>query len=344
MSKNKKKWPKIIALTLLVVVILGGVAGWLIYDYASVGYSGEKCRLFVDASNGEKALCDSLKKTLGEEYGGRVYEVWSKIAEPERLKSGSYVIEPGEEAWRFARRIKNRQQDPINITFNNLRNVEQLAARLDEQLLVDSLALHAAIDSILREQGVNKTNYVAHFFPNTYEVYWTESAENIVSRITGHYTQFWNEERLAKAKKLNLSPEEVSTLASIVEEETNKRDERPKVARLYLNRLNIGMKLQADPTVKYAVGDFTLRRILNKHLEVNSPYNTYKHQGLPPGPIRMPEAATLDAVLNAPQHKYIYMCAKEDFSGYHNFAVDFATHQANARKYQAALNRRGIRK
>lgn len=343
MSKNKK-WPKIVGATLLVVAIVVAVVAWLIYNYASTAYNGESCRIFIDASNGETALCDSLTKKLGEDYGHHVYNVWSKIAEPQQLKSGSYVVEQGEEAWKLARRIKNRQQDPVKVTFNNIRTLDQFAARLDRQLLADSIALQAAFDSVLGDRGVAKANYIAHFFPDTYEFYWSESAENVVAKITAYYDRFWTNDRLAKAKKLNLTPDEVSTLASIVEEETNKRDERPMVARLYLNRLSRGMKLQADPTVKFAVGDFSLRRILGKHLKVNSPYNTYRHVGLPPGPIRMPEAATLEAVLDAPQHKYIYMCAKEDFSGYHNFAADYSTHQANARRYQAALNRRGIYK
>ena len=155
--------------------------------------------------------------------------------------------------------------------------------------------------------------------------------------------RFWDKSRRSKAARLGLTPAEVATIASIVEEETAKTDEKPKVARLYLNRLQKGIKLQADPTVKFASGDFSLRRITGKHLAIESPYNTYKISGLPPGPIRVPASSTLDAVLNAPNHNYIYMCAKEDFSGYHNFASDYATHQANARRYQAELNRRGIR-
>ncbi len=165
----------------------------------------------------------------------------------------------------------------------------------------------------------------------------------MVRRLLDYRNRFWSKERRSKAASLGLTPSQVATIASIVEEETAKADEKPKVARLYLNRLKKGIKLQADPTVKFATGDFTLRRITGKHLAIESPYNTYKVNGLPPGPIRIPAAATIDAVLNAPKHDYIYMCAKEDFSGYHNFASDYATHMANARRYQAELNRRGIR-
>ena len=171
----------------------------------------------------------------------------------------------------------------------------------------------------------------------------TTSAESVVKKMLAHYCNYWSADRREKAKSMGLSPAEVSVVASIVEEETNKKDERPLVARLYLNRIKQGMKLQADPTVKFALGDFSLRRITLKHLYVESPYNTYINKGLPPGPIRIVNKATLDDVLNAPEHKYIYMCAKEDFSGYHNFAEDYATHRSNARRYQAELNRRNIK-
>lgn len=314
----------------------------MLYSYASKPYSGDKVRIYVNASEGEAALRDSLVTGLGEDYGGRVFALWRKMSDAGSLKSGSYVVEPGEKAWRLASRIKKQRQNPVKVKFNNLRTYGQLMARLDSQLLADSASLAAATDSVLRASGVATENYVAHFLPDTYEFYWTDSAPDVVTKIVSNYSRFWNDDRKEKAAVLGLTPEQVSTLASIVEEETCKADERPLVARLYLNRLATGMKLQADPTVKYSVGDFSLRRILNKHLQVNSPYNTYIYKGLPPGPIRLPEASTLDAVLDAPHHSYIYMCAKEDFSGYHNFATDYAAHKANARKYQAALDRKGI--
>lgn len=344
MNRKRKKWPRMVFMTLLVVAIICCIAGAVLYDYAFKPYEGERVRIYVDASKGVVALRDSLVERLGESYGGRVYGIWNKISDSSELKSGSYVVEPGEKAWRLAGRIKNRRQNPVKVKFNNLRTMGQLTSRLDAQLLADSASLAAAIDSSLSSQGVLPANFAAHFLPDTYEFYWDEPAASVIDRIVGNYNRFWNEGRLSKARELHLTPEEVSTLASIVEEETNKADERPVVARLYLNRLASNMKLQADPTVKFALGDFSLRRILNKHLRINSPYNTYMHQGLPPGPIRIPEAATLDAVLDAPAHKYIYMCAKEDFSGYHNFASDYASHQANAKKYQAALDRNGYGK
>lgn len=342
MKKKKKKWSRILGKIFLAIVLISAIAGIIGYLYATKKYNGEKTRIYVDAPNGPEALRDSLTTRLGNEYGERVYKLLGMMADRDSLRSGSYVVEPGEKAWKLAGRIKNRRQNPLNVRFNNIRTYGQLMARLDRQLLADSISLADATDSILGSRGVKKANYAAHFLPDTYEFYWTEPAAGVIDKITSHYDNFWNEERTKKAKALGLTPEQVSTIASIVEEETNKADERPKVARLYLNRLKKNMKLQADPTVKFAVGDFSLRRILGKHLQVNSPYNTYKYVGLPPGPIRLPEAVTLDAVLNAPAHDYIYMCAKEDFSGYHNFAADYETHKANARRYQAELNKRGI--
>ena len=341
MKKRKKRRTKVIGIGLIAVVVVCCIAGLLIYSYAAKSYDGQRKRIYVDATAGEAGLRDSIVAKLGEDYGGRVFAIWGKLSSGSELKSGSYVVEPGEKAWQLARRIKNHRQDPVKVTFNNLRTFGQLMASLDAQLLADSASLVAATTALLEGEAVGPANYAAHFLPDTYEFYWDETAEGVVKKITDNYNQFWNEKRREQAAALRLTPDEVSTLASIVEEETNKSDERPKVARLYLNRLKSGMRLQADPTVKFALGDFGLRRLLNKHLQVNSKYNTYLYGGLPPGPIRLPQATTLDAVLNAPEHSYIYMCAKEDFSGYHNFATDYATHQANASKYRAALDRNG---
>lgn len=306
-------------------------------------YEYEKTRVYIDGDQGVDALRDSLVGALGKEYGGAVYDLWGKMTDGTSIRSGSYVVEPGEKAYSLAKRIRNGHQDPVKLTFNNIRLMDDLAKRVGAQLHITPEQFASAVDSVLTDRGVSREAQPAYFLPDTYEFYWNASPITVVSRLIAHHDKFWTEERLAKAKRLGLSPEQVSVVASIVEEETIMSDERPKVARLYLNRIDKGMKLQADPTVKYAVGDFGLRRILNKHLAVDSPYNTYLHEGLPPGPIRVAAGRTLDAVLDAPAHNYLYMCAKEDFSGYHNFAVDFATHQANARRYQQELNKRGIK-
>jgi UPF0755 protein len=216
---------------------------------------------------------------------------------------------------------------------------------MGQKLLLDSAEVIQRLTdkTYLAQYGLTPETAVCLFIPNTYEVYWTMNAEQFVARMKKEHTRFWNEERRAKARAQGLTPEEVVTLASIVDEETNKNDEKPMVAGLYLNRLKRGMLLQADPTVKYAHGKFDLRRILLVHLTIDSPYNTYKYAGLPPGPIRIPSMAAIESVLNPAKHNYLYMCAKEDFSGYHNFASTLSQHNANARRYQQALNQRGIK-
>lgn len=230
------------------------------------------------------------------------------------------------------------------LTFNNIRFKEDLAERLDEQLMIDKDELLQLLDdsAYCDSLGFTPQTIVALFIPNTYEVYWNIPADKLIQRMKKEYDVFWTSERLAKAKAVKLTPVEVATLASIVEEESASTSEYPVIAGLYLNRLRAGMPLQADPTVKFAVGDFSLKRILFEHLEADSPYNTYKHAGLPPGPLRVPSIKGMDAVLNYMQHNYLYMCAKEDFSGRHNFAVTLAEHSRNANRYRAELNRRKI--
>jgi UPF0755 protein len=261
---------------------------------------------------------------------------------PSSPTHGAFRIEPGMASYKIAHRLAHNSESPITVTFNNLRTIDQLAVRISNKLELSPDAFKAACDSILSAAGFNHNEFASAFIPNSYDFYWTASPEHVVNTLLTYRNNFWTDNRREKAKSIGLSPIEVTTLASIVEEETAANSERPIVARLYLNRLKRGMRLQADPTVKWAVGDFSLRRITGKHLNVDSPYNTYKYAGLPPGPIRIPEQATIDAVLDAPAHNYIYMCAKADFSGTHNFASDFKTHMQNAAAYQKALNNRKI--
>lgn len=241
-----------------------------------------------------------------------------------------------------ARYIAGGRQTPVKVTFANTRTMQQLADKITTQVEITPQDFLEQTDTLLASRGFAAEDYPAVFMPDTYEVYWTTSGASLTRRILSHYEEFWTDERRAKASALGLTPVQVATIASIVEEETAKSDERPMVARLYLNRFHKGMRLQADPTVKYATGNFALRRITSAHLKTPSPYNTYLNKGLPPGPIRMASARTIDQVLDAPEHDFLFMCAREDFSGYHNFAVTYAEHQANARRYQAELNRRGI--
>lgn len=261
------------------------------------------------------------------------------------IKTGKYAIKPGDNMRYLERRLNMGYQTPINLTIGSVRTLDRLARNVSKQLMIDSteIAQLLADTSFIYPLGYTKETLPALFIPNTYEVYWNMSAEEFVKRMVREHKAFWNEKRLQQAKSIGLTPIEVSTLASIVEEETAVNSEKPIVAGLYLNRLKRSMLLQADPTIKFSLQDFGLRRILYKHLEVNSPYNTYKHVGLPPGPIRIPSIQGLESVLNYTSHNYLYMCAKEDFSGTHNFAVTSGQHAANARRYQQALNRRRIK-
>ncbi|MDR1653575.1 MAG: endolytic transglycosylase MltG [Prevotellaceae bacterium] len=261
-----------------------------------------------------------------------------------KVRAGRYAISNRMTNLELVRRLRNGQQTPVNLTFNNIRTKEQLAGRLSEQLIADSLSIITLLNdtNFLQGLGLTPETAITLFIPNTYEMYWTASASALLKRMEKEYRAFWTPERLKKAKQISLSPPEVATLASIVEEETNYQPERPVVAGLYINRLRKNIKLQADPTVKYANADFNLRRVLNTHLKTQSPYNTYQNFGLPPGPIRVASTKGIDAVLNYEHHNYLFMCAKETFDGTHNFAATYAEHQQNARRYQQALNQRNI--
>jgi len=260
------------------------------------------------------------------------------------IKSGRYAITPGMDILQVVRLLKSGNQTPVKLKFNNIRTKEDFAERISQQLMLSKEELLTALNNpeISGRYNFNTETIGCMFVPNTYEIYWNISLDKFLDKMNLEYKKFWDGKRLEKAASLKLTPVEVSILASIVEEECYFTDEYPVVAGLYLNRLNKNMKLQADPTVKYAVGDFGIRRVLNRHLEKDSPYNTYIYNGLPPGPIRIPSIKGIDSVLNYSKNDYIYMCAKEDFSGRHNFAKTHAEHERNRIKYQAELNRRKI--
>ncbi len=271
-------------------------------------------------------------------------EMLSKVLPYKHVRTGRYVIAPNTGILSLYRKIRNGQQDPVLLTIPTSRTMEKLAGTLSKKLMLDSLTLINAFtdEDFCSQLGYNTATLPALFIPNTYEVYWDISLKGLMTRMQKENKAFWNSEREQKAKLLNMTHEEICTLASIVDEETANDAEKPIIAGLYLNRLNQEMPLQADPTVKFAVGDFSLRRITGEHLKKESPYNTYINIGLPPGPIRIASIAGLDAVLNRQQHHYLYMCAKADFSGTHEYATTFNEHKKNARKYIKALNARNI--
>lgn len=338
-----KKPIKIICLIIAVAALIGGGIGLYLWRYVHAPYSGEPVWVYIPASTNRDALADTLRSRLGDGMADRIMTAY-KVAEKDYSDPhGAYLIQPGETPKEIARRLIRRRQTPVKVTFNNLRTTDQLAQRIAEQMDFTPEEFQDAMTEVLPAAGFKRDEFIAAFFPDTYEFYWTTPAAETVTSLLKYRNDFWNDSRRAQASALGLTPVKVHTICSIAEEETNARDERPTVGRLYLNRLRKGMKLQADPTVKFAVGDFSLRRILNKHLQVKSSYNTYIVAGLPPGPIRMVERRTIEDFLAAPDNDYLYMCAKEDFSGHHNFARDYQTHLANARRYQQELNKRNIK-
>ena len=262
----------------------------------------------------------------------------------EAVKPGLYQIEPKMNNLQLVRMLRSGQQTPVRVTFNTVRTQEELAEKISANLEVSKeQVLELLQDSVyIRKFGFEEETVMSLFIPNTYEFWWDTSAEELFERMHKEYQSFWTEARSQKAQDLGLSKEEVSTLASIVQAESQKSDERPRIAGVYLNRLRIGMPLQADPTLVFAAGDFTIKRLTAKQMAIDSPYNTYKYAGLPPGPINLPDINSLDAVLNYEKHSYLYFCAKEDFSGYHSFAVGYDEHLSNARRYQRALNAANI--
>lgn len=306
----------------------------------------ETAYIYIYPHDNSDSVINKIKKAAqpSSTIGFKILAEHNKF--DQRKRSGKFAIKD-KDSWRtIYSRIISKEQTPVKVVVPSVRTSEQLSKAVSQQLMFDSLAIQELLSSKVFIEGIGYTlaTFPTLILPNTYEFYWNTEPEQFIIRMMRERKKFWNEERLAKAKAINMTPEEVATLASIVDEETNNDAEKPIVAGLYINRLKRNIPLQADPTVKFAIGDFTRKRILNADLEVESPYNTYKNLGLPPGPIRIATIAGIESVLNYAKHNYIYMCAKEDFSGTHNFATTLAEHNANARRYQAALNKLNIKK
>lgn len=261
-----------------------------------------------------------------------------------RVKPGRYIIEPGMTYPKIIDLLRSGKQTPVNLTFNNVRTLAQLAGKVAARIEPDSLELINFLneESNYSADGFSKETVIAVFIPDTYQIYWNTDSKGFYSRMLKEYRSFWSPERQANARNKNLDPLEVSTLASIVDEEAGKNDEKPRIAGVYINRLRIGMPLQADPTIRFALNDFTITRVLKKHLLIESPYNTYRNKGLPPGPVNCPSRNGIESVLNAEDHNFLYFVAKPDFSGYHNFSRSLAEHNRYASLYQRELNRRRI--
>tara|TARA_Y200000002_G_scaffold268762_1_gene223528 strand:- start:28 stop:978 length:951 start_codon:yes stop_codon:yes gene_type:complete len=272
------------------------------------------------------------------------FSVLSKLMDyDDNIKIGAYRVKTNMSNYNMISMLRSGNQTPINITFSYARKIDDLAEKITEKLMISNEDLMKyLVENIDKYEGFNEMDIISVFLPDTYEVYWNISPKNLVDKMYSEYKKFWDADRMRKLENINLNKKEAIILASIVASETRMIDEADRIAGVYMNRLNKNMRLQADPTLVFAANDFTIRRVLNKHKKIKSPYNTYIHKGLPPGPIRLTPKNYIDAVLNYEKHNYIFFCAKEDFSGYHSFATNLGDHNRNARKFQRALNERKI--
>ena len=337
LSPKLNKW---VILLFAVAFILTGLRGYQLFQYVFAENIKHPGSITIPKEGTYQQVLDSLNAQDILENEKAFKWVAKKKEYPLNVKAGKYVFNKGMNTNQIVNMLRSGNQKPVSVIFNNLRFIDELAGSVSHDIEPDSLELLSYLtdSTVIHKYGFDAYSFHAMFIPNTYEFYWTTTPEQFAERMYAEYHRFWNKERLAKADSLGLTPEEVSTVASIVQEETIKADEKPRVAGLYLNRIKRGMLLQADPTIKFAVGDFSIKRVLNKHLLVDSPYNTYIHAGLPPGPINFPEISSIDAVLNAENNKFLYMCASDKFNGYHNFARTLREHNQNAQRYQNALN------
>ncbi|NGM64920.1 endolytic transglycosylase MltG [Sphingobacterium sp. SGR-19] len=345
MAEKRRGFRNAFKIIFILLLVLGAVAAWIGYQaFIGPSVTDKQEYLYVKTDD----TFDDVMRAVTEQQIVKNPAFFRYIAEameyPKSVKPGRYKLTEGMSNRRLIGNLRGGYQEAVKFRFENLRLKENFAALLGKNFEADSTTFIEILDNeeLAESYGFTVDNFFTMFIPNTYEIYWNTPPNKIVARFHEEYNKFWTTERKKKAAALNLTPQEVSVLASIVKGEALHTDEMPDIAGLYLNRLEKGMLLQADPTVIFANSDFTIRRVLNRHLTIDNPYNTYRYKGLPPGPIMLPSIASIDAVLNHSKHDYIYMCAKDDFSGYHNFARTQAEHLINARKFQRALNERNI--
>ena len=304
--------------------------------------------LYIDRDDTADSVCAKLAPIASQHAMTGLKTMLRHGNYSEHLHTGRYAVKPGASTFSIFRMLRSGNQEPLNLTIPEARTLTRLAALLGNKLMLDSAEIATALCDTARYArwglaGCDTCTLPAVFVPNTYQVYWNTELDPLMERLTKEHDKFWKGARENKAKVMGMTPCEVCTLASIIDEETANSKEKPMIAGMYLNRLKAGMPLQADPTVKFALKDFAARRIYRKMLTYDSPYNTYKYEGLPPGPIKVASIDGIDAVLNYTEHDFLYMCAKEDFSGTHQFAKTYKEHLANAAKYSKALNERGIK-
>lgn len=339
-----KKTRYLLVIAALVASVSVGYAATLFFGYESTAVA-QNSIVYIPTGADFPLQVEILRETGAVKNINRYKRFAKMLGLDKKALPGRYELKKGMSYGTLVNMLGRGMQSPVNLTFNNIRTLDRLAGVASKYIEADSLSILAALesDSMAAKYGFDRANFIGMFIPNTYQFYWNTTPQQFIARMNKEYQKFWNDERTKKQQASGLSKTEIVTLASIVGEETHMSDEMPRVAGVYLNRIKIGMLLQADPTVKFAVGDFALRRILYSHLAIDSPYNTYKYTGLPPGPISIPSIAAIDAVLDAEEDDYLFFCAKEDFSGRHNFAKNLDDHNKNARAYARALNAKGIK-
>ena len=350
-SKKSGKFRKVLIAFAGLIVILGGIS---FYDYykkifgvnvKTLTNTPEFVYIPTGSSLGDVVRILDQNNLLINSASFEWLAV--KMNYDENVKPGKYQVKPGMNNKELVALLRSGKQTPVKLIFNNIRTRDDFAEKIASQIeagedeLLRLLQNKQFVDSL--GDGFTTENVMALFLPNTYEFYWNTSARQFIERMKKEYDRFWDEQKLAKAKKIGFTPPEVTVMASIVEQETKKKDEMPRVAGVYMNRYLKGWKLEADPTLVFANNDFSIRRVLNVHKQIDSPYNTYKYTGLPPGPISIPSLTAINSVLNYEKHDYMFFCARPDFSGYHSFAETYSQHMINARKFQKELNRRNIK-
>lgn len=344
-KKKKKILPHILAITGILIatgLILAGYFGYRKIYGPGIHLTGpEMAHIYIPTGSTLDDVADILEKQ--QMISDRKSFIWlaQRSGYSKKIYPGHYVAKNGMSNRNLITMLKTGRQTPVKVMFQNIRTSAQLAGVISRQIEPDSAELLSLLrnESFIRELGFTRETILCMFIPNTYEFYWNVGAREFFQRMNREYKKFWNEKRRQLAEKIGLTPIEVSILASIVDEECLIKSEEAAVAGVYMNRLARGMPLQADPTIRFAVGDYGVKRILKKHLEIDSPYNTYKYPGLPPGPISVPSISAIDAVLNYTRHDYLYFCAKEDLSGEHYFSKTLSQHLEYARLYQRALNK-----
>ncbi len=333
-------------LTILVFCFVGfKIYSDVFSENVSLKYADSNRYLLVHSDNDIHSLYAEIEKGYYLNNFASFKRIANLIQLKDKLKPGRYLLNKGMSNFDLLKKLINGRQEPVDIVFNYAERLSDLSGFFGQNLELDSNNLLAMLhdSAVSKKYGFDSLNFIGMFIPNTYNFYWNTKSAAFLERMKKEYSNFWTADRIGKAMACKLTPQQVSTLASIVQKESNKNDEMPIVAGVYLNRLRLGMPLQADPTVIYAWNDRSIKRVTNVHTSIFSPFNTYKNIGLPPGPICAPSIKALNAVLNYTPHNYLYFCAREDLSGYHTFAASFQQHQQNAKRYQMALNAMNIR-